>query len=52
MVNFQNAVLSTAEIQKALKEIQAKFKPRQDALLKGQQELSDIQTQLKPARAS
>src|ERR1700719_1292647 len=46
VVNFQNAVLSTAEIQKALKEIQAKFKPRQDTLLKGQQELSDIQTQL------
>jgi outer membrane protein len=46
VVNFQNAVLSTAEIQKALKDIQAKYKPRQDALQKGQQELSDIQTQL------
>jgi outer membrane protein len=46
VINFQNAVLSTAEIQRALKEIQAKFKPRQDALQKGQQELSDIQTQL------
>ena len=46
VINFQNAVLSTAEIQKVLKEIQAKYKPRQDALQKGQQELSDIQTQL------
>jgi outer membrane protein len=46
VINFQNAVLSTAEMEKALKELQAKFKPRQDALQKGQQELSDIQTQL------
>jgi outer membrane protein len=46
VVNFQNAVLSTAEIQKALRDLQAKYKPRQDALVKGQQELSDIQTQL------
>jgi len=46
VVNFQNAVLSTAEIQKALRDLQVKYKPRQDALLKGQQELSDIQTQL------
>jgi outer membrane protein len=46
VINFQNAVLSTAEMQKALKDLQAKFKPRQDVLQKGQQELSDIQTQL------
>jgi outer membrane protein len=46
VVNFQNAVLSTGEIQKALKDLSVKFKPRQDALQKGQQELSDIQTQL------
>ena len=46
VVNFQNAVLSTAEIQKALRDLSAKLKPRQDALQKGQQELSDIQTQL------
>jgi outer membrane protein len=50
VVNFQNAVLSTAEIQKVLKDIQAKYKPRQDALLKGQQELSDIQTQLQASQ--
>jgi outer membrane protein len=46
VINFQNAVLSTAEMQKALRDLQAKYKPRQDALQKGQQELSDIQTQL------
>jgi outer membrane protein len=46
VINFQNAVLSTGEMQKTLKDIQAKYKPRQDALQKGQQELSDIQTQL------
>jgi outer membrane protein len=50
VVNFQNAVLSTAEIQKALKDLQVKFKPRQDALQKGQQELSDIQTQLQASQ--
>ena len=50
VVNFQNAVLSTAEIQKALRDLQAKFKPRQDALQKGQQELSDIQTQLQASQ--
>ncbi|MGH9647909.1 MAG: OmpH family outer membrane protein [Bryobacteraceae bacterium] len=50
VVNFQNAVLSTGEIQKALKDIQMKYKPRQDALQKGQQELSDIQTQLQASQ--
>src|ERR1700739_1373129 len=50
VVNFQNAVLSTAEIQKALKDIQIKFKPRQDALQKGQQERSNIQPQLQASQ--
>jgi outer membrane protein len=50
VINFQNAVLSTAEIQKVLKDIQLKYKPRQDALQKGQQELSDIQTQLQASQ--
>jgi outer membrane protein len=50
VINFQNAVLSTAEIQKVLKDIQIKYKPRQDALQKGQQELSDIQTQLQASQ--
>ena len=46
VVNFQNAVLGTAEIQKVLRDLSLKFKPRQDALQKGQQDLADIQTQL------
>jgi outer membrane protein len=50
VINFQNAVLSTGEIQKALKDIQVKYKPRQDALQKGQQELNDIQTQLQASQ--
>lgn len=50
VINFQNAVLSTGEIQKALKDLQLKYKPRQDALQKGQQELSDIQTQLQASQ--
>jgi outer membrane protein len=50
VVNFQNAVLSTGEIQKVLKDLQIKYKPRQDALQKGQQELSDIQTQLQASQ--
>jgi len=50
VVNFQNAVLSTAEMQKVLRDLQTKFKPRQDSLLKGQQELSDIQTQLQASQ--
>jgi outer membrane protein len=50
VVNFQNAVLSTAEIQKVLKDLQMRFKPRQDTLQKGQQELSDIQTQLQASQ--
>jgi Skp family chaperone for outer membrane proteins len=50
VINFQNSVLSTAEIQKVLKDIQVKYKPRQDALQKGQQELSDIQTQLQASQ--
>ena len=50
VVNFQNAVLATGEIQKVLKDIQLKYKPRQDALIKGQQELSDILTQLQASQ--
>jgi len=45
VINFQKAVLDTAEIQKVSADLQAKYKPRQDALVKAQQELSDIQTQ-------
>jgi outer membrane protein len=46
VVNFQKAILDTAEIKKASLDLQNKYKPRQDALEKVQRELADIQTQL------
>jgi outer membrane protein len=46
VVNFQKAILDTAEIKKASTDMQVKFKPRQDALEKAQRELADIQAQL------
>lgn len=46
VVNFQKAILDTAEIKKASLDLQNKYKPRQDALDKVQRELNDIQTQL------
>ena len=49
VVNFQKAILDTAEIKKASTDLQNKYKPRQDALDKVQRELSDIQTQLQSA---
>lgn len=49
VVNFQKAILDTAEIKKASTDLQNKYKPRQDALDKAQRELNDIQTQLQGA---
>jgi outer membrane protein len=46
VINLQRAVLGTAEIQKASNDLQAKYKPRQEALEKLQKELQDLQTQL------
>ena len=46
VVNFQKAILDTAEIKKASADLQNKYKPRQDALEKAQRDLNDIQTQL------
>jgi outer membrane protein len=46
IINLQKAVLDTAEIQKAQKELEAKFKPRQDKMEALQKELQQIQTQL------
>jgi len=50
VVNFQKAILDTAEIKKASVDLQNKYKPRQDALEKVQRELSDIQTQLQASQ--
>lgn len=46
IINLQRAVLETAEIKKAQKDLEAKFKPRADALDKMQRELNDLQAQL------
>jgi outer membrane protein len=46
VVNFQKAILDTAEIKKAQNELQAKYKKRQDDLEKVTRELNDIQQQL------
>lgn len=46
IINLQRAVLETAEIKKAQKDLEAKFKPRADALEKMQRELNDLQAEL------
>lgn len=46
IINLQKAVLDTAEIQKAQKDLEAKFKPRQDKAEALQRELQTIQGQL------
>jgi len=50
VVNFQKALLDTAELKKASVDLQNKFKPRQDQLEKVQRELADIQTQLQASQ--
>src|SRR5580698_5299194 len=50
VVNFQKALLDTAELKKASVDLQNKYKPRQDALEKVQRELNDIQTQLQSSQ--
>jgi outer membrane protein len=46
VINLQKAVLETADIKKAQREMELKYKPRQDALEKLQREMADIQTQM------
>jgi outer membrane protein len=46
VINTQKALLETDEIKKAQAELEAKFKPRQDQMVKLQRELEDIQAQL------
>jgi outer membrane protein len=50
IINIQRALLETAEIKKASADLQARFKPRTDALQKVQQELNDLQTQLQASQ--
>jgi outer membrane protein len=46
VINTQKALLDTAELKKDQLDMQAKFKPRQDEMIKLQKELEDIQAQL------
>jgi outer membrane protein len=46
IVNFQRAVLGTAEMKKASNDLLAKYKPQQDQLEKLQKDLNDIQAKL------
>ena len=46
VINTQKALLETEDIKKAQLDLEAKFKPRQDQMVKVQKELEDIQAQL------
>jgi outer membrane protein len=46
VINTQRALLDTAELQKAQAALEAKFKPRQEAMEKAQKELQGIQQNL------
>lgn len=46
VINFQKALLETAEIKKAQSDLENKYKPRTDALKKADTELQDIQNRL------
>lgn len=46
VVSMQKALLDTAELKKAQTELEAKFKPRQEAMAKIQKELEGVQQQL------
>jgi outer membrane protein len=52
VVNFQRAVLATAEMKKASLELTAKYKPDQDKLAKLQQEMADIQAKLQDPKTN
>ncbi|HYL34406.1 MAG TPA: OmpH family outer membrane protein [Bryobacteraceae bacterium] len=50
IVNSQKAILDTEEIKKAQKDLEAKYKPRQDQMAKLEKELQDIQAQLQSGK--
>ncbi len=52
VVDFQEALLATAEMEKAAANLEAKFRPRQQDLDKLQQELQGIQQKLQSADAA
>jgi outer membrane protein len=50
IINSQKAVLETAEIKKAQADLETKFKPRQDRMVRLQKDLQDIQTKLQSGK--
>jgi outer membrane protein len=52
IINFQKALLGTADMKKASTELEAKFKPKQDQLEKLQRELAEIQAKLQDPKTS
>jgi outer membrane protein len=50
VINTQKALLDTEDMKKAQRDLEAKFKPRQDEMVKLQKELQDIQTQLQSGK--
>ncbi|MEO7144261.1 MAG: OmpH family outer membrane protein [Bryobacteraceae bacterium] len=50
IVNLQKAIIDTAEIKKDQADMEAKYKPRQDALQQLQKELSLLQAQLQSGK--
>jgi outer membrane protein len=47
VIDFQRAVVDTAEFKQAFAALELKFKPKQDQLQKAQQTLQDIEAQLR-----
>jgi outer membrane protein len=50
VINTQKALLETDDIKKAQLDLEAKFKPRQDQMIKVQKALEDIQAQLQSGK--
>lgn len=52
IVNLQKAIVDTAEIKKAQAQMEAKYKPRQDAIAKLQKDLETLQQQIQSGKLS
>jgi outer membrane protein len=52
VINFQRALLGTAEIKKASNDLIAKYKPQQDQVAKLQKELAEIQAKLQDPKTA
>src|SRR4051812_16973827 len=50
VIDFQRAVVETAEFKSAFAALEAKYKPKQDQLQRAQQSLQDIETQLRASQ--